>query len=55
MIKRISSSTIREIGKRKGTDENMFLSFNPKWVHTPEDADTPLGKYHSYFIDDGET
>lgn len=55
MRKRISSSTVREIKKWKGNDENIFLSFDPKWSHIPNDADTPLKKYHSYFMDDGET
>lgn len=55
MIKRISSSTIREIKKWKGTDESIFLSFDHKWSQIPNDADIPLKKYHSYFMGDGET
>lgn len=48
MVKKISSSTLKEIIKWKGS-ERLFTHFNPSYI--PQNADTPLVSYNLYFED----
>lgn len=46
MIREISSSTVREIRKWKGSPENMLTPFSA-FMYTPKETKTPLEKYSS--------
>lgn len=48
MIREISSSTVREIRKWKGSPENMFTTFSAS-MYTPEETKKPLEKYKLLF------
>lgn len=48
MVKKISSSTLREALKWKGS-ERLFTHFNPSYI--PQDTDTPLDSYNLHFED----
>lgn len=53
MIRQITLSTIWDITRWKGSDENIFLKLNLKPTFISKDADTPLNKYN-IFSEDAE-